>query len=217
MASGTPSLYQIEAQLRTALKTRLPGAQAHLRVAPNPRHGWHPNHVPAGARNAAGLILLYPLNDNPHMLLTVRAGELAQHPGQVSFPGGKIEDDETIREAALREASEEVGIVPEEVRMLGLLSTMYIPVSGYALHPIVGVAYVRPSFHVQPGEVSRLLEVPLPVLQKPLVVRHGVSWRGDDQLNVPYFELCEERIWGATAMILAELIAVLGTNLRNQS
>ena len=210
VASGTPSLYQIEAQLRARLNGPLPGGRAHLRAAPTPRRGWRPNQVPTGGRTAAGLILLYPLRNTPHVLLTVRAGELAQHPGQVSFPGGKIENDETIPQAALREASEEVGVDPEQVRVLGLLSTMYIKGSRYTLHPVVGIVQERPPFNAQAGEVDRLLEVPLSGLLKPCALRHGVSWRGDERIQVPYFELCEERVWGATAMILAELVAILG-------
>ena len=84
---------------------------------------------------AAALLLLYPLDDAPHVLLTVRAGRLTQHGGQVSLPGGGVEGTETVRDAALREATEEVGIDTAGVRILGALSTLYIPVSDFALHP----------------------------------------------------------------------------------
>ena len=91
MMSESQSLYQIEARIRAALEAPLPGAAAHLNLAPRPRRGWHPGHVPPGARTTASLILLYPHYDAPHLLLTVRAGALPQHAGQVSFPGGKVE------------------------------------------------------------------------------------------------------------------------------
>ena len=76
MASESPALYQIEAQIRAALEAPLPGTEAHLSLAPHPRRGWRPGHVPPGASTAAGLLLLYPLYGRPHILLTVRAGEL---------------------------------------------------------------------------------------------------------------------------------------------
>ena len=212
MASETPSLYQIEARLRAALDAPLPGAEAHLNLAPHPRRGWRPGHVPSGARTAAALTLLYPFCDAPHVLLTVRAGDLAEHPGQVSLPGGRIENAETIPQAALREASEEVGVDPEQVRVLGFLSTLYIAVSGFALHPVVGVSDARPAFDAQTGEVGRILEVPLSDLLEPHSLRHGALWRRQEKVHVPYFELCEERVWGATAMVLAELIAILGAD-----
>ena len=71
-------------------------------------------------------MLLYPRDGRPHVLLTVRSGALPQHGGQVSLPGGKVEPEETIRDAALREAAEEVGLEPAGVRVLGVLSTLYI-------------------------------------------------------------------------------------------
>ena len=138
------TLYQIEEDIRDALDQPLPGSDAHLTLAPRPRRGWHPGQIPPGARTAAALVLLYPLAEEPHLLLTVRAGQLAQHAGQVSFPGGGLEPNETIDEAALRETQEEVGVDPNLVRLIGALSPLYIPVSDFALHPIVGVTHAPP-------------------------------------------------------------------------
>lgn len=205
-----PSLYQIETKVRAGLDTRLPGSDAHLALAPRPRLGWHPGEVPRGARVAAGLVLLYPHDDQPHIVLTVRAGKLAQHPGQVSLPGGGVNLGETVDEAALREAAEEVGVVGATVRLLGMLSVLYIPVSDFALHPVVGVSETRPSFRAEANEVGRMLEVPLTELATT-GPRRGYRWRQDELFQVPYFELGGERVWGATAMVLAELLAVIGT------
>ncbi len=207
----SPSLYQIETRIREALALPLPGAAAHLNLAPRPRRGWHPSRVPSGARAAAGLVLLYPRDEQPHVLLTVRAGALPQHGGQVSLPGGKVEPDETIRDAALREAAEEVGLEPGGVRVLGVLSTLYIPVSDFALHPVVGVADACPAFRRHFPEVARLVDVPLALLRGPDgAPRRGAVWRRGERVLVPYFEVLGERVWGATAMILAELLALLG-------
>ena len=191
----------------------LPGAQAHLTLAPRPRHGWRPDLVPETARAAAGLVLLYPVDGRPHLILTVRAAALQLHAGQVSLPGGRVEADETVEQAALREASEEVGLRSEQVALLGRLSTLYIPASDFALHPVVGTTTSRPAFRAQVTEVGRLLEVDLSRLHADAPTRLGYRWRGPDVYEVPFVELAGERVWGATAMILAELMTIAGVPL----
>ena len=215
MSSKTPSLYQIEATIRTALAAPLPGREAHATLAPRPHRGWEPGHIPEGARRAAGLLLLYPLYDAPHILLTVRANALPTHAGQVSLPGGELEGYETVAEAALREAGEEVGLESASVRVLGSLSTLYIPVSDFALHPVVGICDERPAWRAEIQEVDRLLEVRLDELLSGTRLRRGGRWRRDQWFQVPYFEVGEERVWGATAMVLSELLAVLGSPARD--
>ena len=145
----------------------------------------------------------------------MRAGQLAQHAGQVSFPGGGLEPDETIHEAALRETHEEVGVDPREVRLIGALSPLYIPGSNFALYPVVGVADWPPTWQAAAGEVGRVLETPLAELLTTAGPRRGYRCHEDRRYQVPYFEIGGERVWGATAMILAELIAVIGASLEN--
>jgi 8-oxo-dGTP pyrophosphatase MutT (NUDIX family) len=145
----------------------------------------------------------------------VRAGQLAQHAGQVSFPGGGLEPDETIHEAALRETHEEVGVDPREVRLIGALSPLYIPGSNFALYPVVGVADWSPTWQAAAGEVGRVLETPLAELLTTAGPHRGYRCHEDRRYQVPYFEIGGERVWGATAMILAELIEVIGASLEN--
>lgn len=206
----SPRLYQIDALLRSAFRAPLPGGDAHLRLAPKPRPGWRPGVVPDHATPAAALVLLYPLDDAPHVLLTVRAGRLGNHAGQVSFPGGLIDAGESVRDAALREAFEEVGLDPAAVRVAGALSPLYITVSNFAIHPVAGVAASTPRLRPSAAEVARLLPVPLAALADPANLRRGTRWRGDLPCDVPYFEVRNERVWGATAMVLAELLTLLG-------
>jgi len=208
-----PTLYQIEEHVRDALRQPLPGPDAHLALAPRPRRGWHPGQIPPGARKAAALILLYPLAERAHLLLTVRASQLAQHAGQVSFPGGSLEANETVHQAALRETQEEVGVDPSQVRLIGLLSPLYIPVSGFALHPVVGVTDRPPALKAAAEEVWRVLETPLAELLTTAGPNRGYRWHEDRCYQVPYFEVGGERVWGATAMILAELITIVGASL----
>lgn len=203
----------LAALLRQALQAPLPGLDAQLRLAPHPRTGWDPHHVPPGLRDAAALVLIYPEAGLPHVPLTVRGGGLRHHKGQVSLPGGAVDAGESIEQAALREAAEEVGVDPAGVNTLGRLTPLHIPVSGFLLHPVVGVAARRPSFRPHAGEVARLLEVPVETLRHPAVVRRETRQlrRGGRlvDVDVPYFDVEGEKVWGATAMVLAELMVLL--------
>src|SRR6185503_14229966 len=112
-------------------------------MAPAPRLGWDPLQFPEGARDGAALLLVYPTfaeatvgrphDDTLHIALTVRGTGLRNHTGQVSLPGGRVEEGETLEAAALREATEEIGVDPSTVELLGRLTPLHIPVSGFLL------------------------------------------------------------------------------------
>lgn len=198
--------------LRDRLTRPLPGLDAQLRMAPRPRPGWDPHTLPPGLRDAAALLLLYPHDDVWHVPLTLRGSALRHHTGQVSLPGGRLDAGESIEAAALREADEEVGVAPASVEVIGRLTPLHIPVSGHLLHPVVGVAAARPSFRVAAAEVERLIEVPVAHLRAPEVVAWEQRRRERPPnvlMDVPYFAVDGVRVWGATAMILAEFLAVL--------
>ena len=209
---GTPPLDDLGAvreALARGLAGPLPGVPAQLRMAPNPRPGWCPGVFPEDARPAGVLVLLYPA-PTCHLVLTRRTATVGRHPGQVSLPGGEAEPGESPRDAALREAAEEVGVEPATLDVLGALTRLHVPVSGFVLHPFVAVAAARPEFHPDPAEVDRLLEVPLADLAAPGCQRTE-TWRLDGRdYRVPFFAVDGETVWGATAMILAELLGLLG-------
>jgi 8-oxo-dGTP pyrophosphatase MutT (NUDIX family) len=145
--------------------------------------------------------------------LTVRGSGLRHHTGQVSLPGGRLDHPgESVEDAALREAYEEIGLVPGDVELLGRLTPIPVIVSGHLLQPVVGVAIRRPSFTLAADEVERLIELPVSRLLEP----DAVAWEERVRtipphglMNVPYFDVDGVRVWGATAMVLAEFGALL--------
>jgi 8-oxo-dGTP pyrophosphatase MutT (NUDIX family) len=204
------ALKSIEHALRERLAGTLPGIEAQLRFAPSPtRPGWQPGHFPADTRTAAALLLLYPREGGVAVPLTVRGHGLARHAGQISLPGGASDPGETIVQAALREASEEIGIDPSSVRVLGELTPVHVLVSGFTLHPIVGVTETPPDFIAAPGEVEEILEISLDDLRDASRIRRGVRIREGLAIEYPYFDLVGHQVWGATAMVLGEFICLL--------
>ena len=202
-------------KLRAAFLRPLPGLDAQLRMAPAPRLGWDPLKFPEGAKDGAALLLVYPHNDTLHVALTVRGSGLRNHTGQVSLPGGRVDEGETIEQAAIREANEEIGVDPSFVELLGRLTPLHIPVSGYLLHPVVGFTSMRPAFQRAEWEVARIIEAPVSLLSDPSVVKREIRTRivkGQAiDVDVPYFDIDGEKVWGATAMVLAEFCAILGS------
>jgi len=205
-------------------------------MAVMPRRQWAPGFSAARVRNAAGLILVFPkttinaepaesaeqdfaervqraprlpASDHAHIILTVRSDSV-RHGGQISLPGGVVDPGETFEQAALREAHEEVALPLGDVRVLGELTPLDIPVSGFRLHPIVGVHPTRPSLTPSDYEVARILEIGVDELMNP---RHFVTTereRDGIRFSVPAFRIAGVEIWGATAMVLAEFLALLG-------
>ena len=203
-------LHEIEQSLRERLAGTLPGVQAQLKFAPSPiRPGWRAGHFPADTRTAAALLLLYPRDNDLAIPLTVRATGLARHAGQVSLPGGATDPGETLAQAALREASEEIGVDPSSVRVLGELTPVHVIVSGFTLHPIVGVTDQTPQFVAAPGEVGEILEVRLDDLRDASRIGRGTRIREGVAVEYPYFDLMGHQVWGATAMVLGESICLI--------
>lgn len=195
-------------RLRARLAAGAPGAAHQHEMAP----GHRPPPVETAARAARGrpsaaLVLLYPWDGEAATVLTVRAPGLRAHAGQVSLPGGRLEPGETHAEAALREAEEELGVRAGDLEVLGALSPLWIPPTDFTVHPIVAATAGRPRFVPAPGEVAAVLEVPLGRLGRP-ETRRVARWtvRGQPS-DIPHFDVGGHVVWGATAMILAELLA----------
>ncbi len=157
---------------------------------------------------AAVLVPLFRHAETWHLLFTRRSDRLAQHRGQVAFPGGACEpDDRSVEETALREAEEEIGLRPDEVQILGRLNPS-ITISRYHLTPVVGVLPWPYAFRMQTSEVARIFSIPLPWLAQPqnyLSLRH----LDDNRLIIAYRPYDGELLWGITARITRQLLALL--------
>lgn len=203
-------LAKLEARLAPDIPSPLPGADAHAHLAPIPRRQWPKDFNPARIRHAAGLLIVLPLGERPHVVLTERAQTLERHRGQISLPGGVVEAGETFEHAALREAQEEIALAPGAVRVLGALTPIDIPVSGFRLHPVVAAAQTRPAMRPSDGEVARILEIAIDDLLHPSHLATAVRNRDGRDVEVPAFRVGGVEIWGATAMVLAEFLVLLG-------
>ncbi|MBI2793739.1 MAG: CoA pyrophosphatase [Ignavibacteria bacterium] len=202
----------LEDYLRLKLHGELPGVKAHREFIPDvPDAEVRLRGVWEGARRSAVLVPLIAMpHAFPNVLLTVRSEFIRSHKGQISFPGGMVEDDENEVDAALREMHEETGIDIGSVQILGSLSPTYIPPSNSIVLPTVGIIQRPKEYIISLTEVREIFDVPITSFLDPesVVVKkrtlHGV------EANVPMWNVHPEvPLWGATAMILNELIWII--------
>lgn len=171
---------------------------------------------PAGqtATPAAVLLLLYPGREGLTLAFTRRGDNLRKHAGQISFPGGRVEpDDPSLVDAAIRETREEVGVDATGFELLGRLRSTYVPPSNFYINPFVMYAPTRPHFVPNPDEVAEVLEVPLAALLDPAnFSTYERDYQGRQVLE-PSFRYGSHVIWGATAFIVDQLLALLEAGL----
>jgi 8-oxo-dGTP pyrophosphatase MutT (NUDIX family) len=203
--------------IRRAMAKTLPGLAAQEHMSPPYRSGIVPREI-VNPNYAGVLLLLYPRNGELYFVLMLRSDHPAdRHKGQISLPGGRYEPFDTdYRATALREAREELGIALAAVELLGILSTLYIPPSNFYIYPSVAYTPERPAFVPEPGEVAELIEVPLTTLLDPQT-RTVEEWTmpqyNNTKVMMPHYHINSHKVWGATAMVLAEFAALLGAEL----
>lgn len=170
-----------------------------------------PHEPPPGVmpRTGAVLALLYRRDDQLLLPLTVRSSQLRTHRGEVSLPGGSRDEGESLDRTALRECEEELGVAPQQVTLLGQLSSVYIRPSNFQITPFVAVSDTVPELRPHAAEVEAVFELPAEVLLRPESVQVEHWERNGVQLRVPFYPYAGHKIWGATAIVLSQLAARL--------
>lgn len=161
------------------------------------------------AKKASVLCLFYPKDKIPHFVLMKRVSYPGVHSGQISFPGGQIEENENPLEAALRETYEETGVQVNEEDVLSAISEIYIPPSNFYVYPFIASLKETPSFKADETEVDYLVEVPVKEFIDPSNLKQKQLQYSYGTFQAPYFHLQNETVWGATAMILGEVVEIL--------
>lgn len=204
-------------KISNQLKQPLPGEEAQFLMAPQPVNGNRPIVKASKSSRRSAVLALLILSSNQKsakLLFTVRNRNLDHHAGQISFPGGMIEPGETEVEAALREAHEEVGLENKDVHILGKLSDLYVSPSDNIITPIVGITQTLPTFSLQYEEVDEAFTVDIAyLLDKNNIKKECWNLRGYD-LEVPFWDIHDVPLWGATAMICSELLEVITRSYR---
>lgn len=198
--------------LKVGIEKPLPGEKAQMGMSPLPVDARRfSRDIPTNHRKGSVLILFYPNEGQAFFPLIKRPEYEGIHSGQIAFPGGKMEaEDEDEIDTALREAWEEVAILPEQVKLIGKLSNLFIPASNFLVSPIIGYSESKPVFFPEEREVARIIEASVSALYEPKIrKRKNLVISESFSLDTPYFEVDKEMVWGATAMILNELLQLL--------
>ncbi|WP_420385965.1 NUDIX hydrolase [Roseivirga sp.] len=197
--------------VRSRLGEPLPGREAQIKMAPKPVDERRFTENPSRPAKLGGvMVLLYPHESGIHIPLMKRPEYDGAHSGQISFPGGKLEQsDKDLVATALRETEEEIGVRSGDIEVLGNLSELFIIASNFKVLPTVGVLKNTPRFIPDPIEVAEVLPMPLKMLHDQSVRKVKEMHFPPYTIFSPYFELRGEVVWGATAMMLSELAHVL--------
>lgn len=197
-------------RLQEKLNGDLPGFVGQQGMMPSGRKVILPEATDFGdLKPAAVLIALFQEASEWHFPLIKRVEDGFAHSGQIALPGGRLENDETAEAAALREAEEEIGLDQTSVTVIGKLSPLPIPISGYLVHPIVGTLATKPTWRMQPGEVDEVFTASIQELLDASNRTTEVRQFRQQSFTIPYFRFDTYKVWGATAMILAEFEHIL--------
>tara|TARA_Y100001970_G_C14077994_1_gene773095 strand:+ start:331 stop:948 length:618 start_codon:yes stop_codon:yes gene_type:complete len=184
------------------LQSELPGIAEQEKMLIKPRPSEYKLNKRVDSIDAAVLILLYPIDDQWYFFLTKRSEMVEHHKNQISFPGGIVHENELLWDAAARETYEEIGV--QNITRLGSLTPLFVPVSNFHIHPFIGWVNEKPITKQNELEVEQILPVSIKELMLENIYREKKEIISSQSVRVPFFDLCNEMVWGATAAILSE-------------
>lgn len=199
-------------QLENRLNKALPGEAAQFSMATIARKRLKEiSKEKYDPKQSAVLILLFPEGESVHTLLIQRPEYDGVHSGQIAFPGGKFEDNDIeLKQTALREAYEEIGVHSSNIEIIGSLTEIYITPSNFLVKPFIGIINEKPNFQMDSREVQKIITVDLFSLNdKNRIGEKFITQSGGYKIKTPYYEIEGLIVWGATAMMISELNAVV--------
>lgn len=200
----------VATELSAALARGLPGRSAQRGMAPELAYGRHGGPVPASARRAAVLLVLDRTEAGWAIPAILRPATMRAHAGQVSLPGGLVEEGETAIQTALREFVEELGASTDSIEILGALSPVFVFISNFQVTPLLAIAHQRLVFAPSAEEVAAIVPLPVAQLVDPACRGSHLIRRQELVFRAPHFAIGGQQVWGATSLILAEFAALVG-------
>lgn len=198
--------------LEKRVQLSMPGDVAHLKMKPKMSNGSPLNLKHSTPPRKGGvLILLYEDEGKVHFPLIQRPNYDGIHSGQMALPGGRYEEeDQDQYQTALRETNEEIGVDHNKIEIIGSLSEFFVAASNYMVLPVIGKIDFKPKFIPEPREVSEIVTPPIIHLVDPMRLKEKeITVRKDFKLQCPYYDLEGRTVWGATAMMLSEMVEIL--------
>jgi len=190
--------------IQQELAKELPGENAHRKMLPRGRDLLMTSEI---KKKAGVLLLLFPDGNSIQIAFIKRTEYEGVHSGQIGLPGGiKEKIDSNLLETAQRETEEEIGVFRKDIRIIGELSPIYIPVSKIQVFPFVGCVDFKPEFHPEPAEVDYMITLPVLKFRIKENIQSEKRFIRNESLEIPFFAIEEYSIWGATAMIIMEFL-----------
>jgi len=197
-------------KLKIRLQQPLPGLTAHSVMASETRLKLKMPSPNERTRESAVLILFYPSDNQVFIPLILRPQYDGVHGGQMAFPGGRAEkEDEHLERTALREAQEEIGVRVSDITVLGKLTKLFIAPSNFYVQPVVGFMTHKPDFYPDPREVDKVIEITLENLKNPKIIGRKTLFIRGLEVDTPFYEILNTTVWGATAMMVSELLMII--------
>lgn len=207
-------MFLTKQELKHKLTKPLTGVHSHLKMAPphRVRELISKSDNASNAKKSAVLIPFFHEDDRLKMIVIRRSVYVGIHSGQIAFPGGRYEEEDgDLRATALREMEEEIGIPKDKIEILGQLSDIYVPPSNFLISVFVGYLSEKPQYNIDEREVDNVIEIPFDDFFKPNVIKQKDFYVNTIRVasQAPCFDVTNAEIWGASAMVISELMDVV--------